>query len=48
MMDTRDRLEEVGKNWDKMVVFRQQTKATLDDYITREETLLLMHHLQCL
>lgn len=37
MMDTRDRLEEVGKNIDKHGVDHQDGKALLDDYISREE-----------
>ncbi|MES2652679.1 MAG: (Fe-S)-binding protein [Bacteroidota bacterium] len=37
MMDTRDRMEEVGKNIDKHGVDHQDGKALLDDYITREE-----------
>lgn len=37
MMDTRDRMEEVGKNIDKHGVDYQDGKALLDDYITREE-----------
>lgn len=37
MMDTRDRLEEVGKNIDKNKTFAEDGKALLDDYITREE-----------
>jgi heterodisulfide reductase subunit C len=37
MMDTRDRLEEVGKNIDKHGADHQDGKALLDDYITREE-----------
>ncbi len=37
MMDTRDRMEEVGKNIDKHGVDQQDGKALLDDYITREE-----------
>lgn len=37
MMDTRDRLEEVGKNIDKNKTFVEDGKALLDDYITREE-----------
>lgn len=37
MMDTRDRLEEVGKNWDKNGGFQADGKQLLDDYITREE-----------
>ncbi len=38
MMDTRDRLEEVGKNLDKHKgVFVPDGKQLLDDYITKEE-----------
>lgn len=37
MMDTRDRLEEVGKNIDKNVEFVPDGKQLLDDYILREE-----------
>lgn len=37
MMDTRDRLEEVGKNIDKNGEFKDDGKQLLDDYITREE-----------
>ncbi|MCM5663762.1 (Fe-S)-binding protein [Galbibacter mesophilus] len=37
MMDTRDRLEEVGKNIDKNGKFEDDGKQLLDDYITREE-----------
>lgn len=37
MMDTRDRMEEVGKNIDKHGVEHQDGKSLLDDYITREE-----------
>ncbi len=37
MMDTRDRLEEVGKNIDKNGTFKEDGKQLLDDYITREE-----------
>ncbi len=37
MMDTRDRLEEVGRNIDKHGVEHQDGKSLLDDYITREE-----------
>jgi len=37
MMDTRDRLAEVGKNIDKHGADHQDGKALLDDYITREE-----------
>lgn len=37
MMDTRDRMEEVGKNIDKHGIDHQDGKALLDDYITREE-----------
>lgn len=37
MMDTRDRLTEVGKNIDKNGAFEDDGKALLDDYISREE-----------
>ncbi len=38
MMDTRDRLEEVGKNIDaNKGEFKDDGKSLLDDYITREE-----------
>lgn len=38
MMDTRDRLEEVGKNIDaNKGVFKDDGRQLLDDYITREE-----------
>lgn len=38
MMDTRDRLEEVGKNMDaNKGVFKDDGKQLLDDYISREE-----------
>lgn len=38
MMDTRDRLEEVGKNIDaNKGVFKDDGKQLLDEYITREE-----------
>lgn len=37
MMDTRDRLEEVGKNINKNGKFVDDGKKLLDDYITREE-----------
>jgi heterodisulfide reductase subunit C len=37
MMDTRDRLEEVGKNIDKNGTFVPDGKQLLDDYILREE-----------
>lgn len=37
MMDTRDRLEEVGKNIDANGTFKEDGKQLLDDYITREE-----------
>ena len=37
MMDTRDRLEEVGKNVKvNKGAFKQDTKQLLDDYISRE------------
>ena len=37
MMDTRDRLEEVGRNIDKNGSFQDDGKQLLDDYISREE-----------
>ena len=37
MMDTRDRLEEVGANIDTNGEFKADNKQLLDDYITREE-----------
>ncbi len=37
MMDTRDRLEEVGRNIDKNGKFKPDGKQLLDDYILREE-----------
>ena len=38
MMDTRDRLEEVGKNIDDNAgEFKEDGKTLIDDYITREE-----------
>jgi heterodisulfide reductase subunit C len=37
MMDTRDRITEVGKNIDKHGVDFQDGKALLDDYVSREE-----------
>jgi heterodisulfide reductase subunit C len=37
MMDTRDRLEEVGRNIDKNGAFEPDGKQLLDDYISREE-----------
>ncbi|MAN60139.1 MAG: Fe-S oxidoreductase [Flavobacteriaceae bacterium] len=37
MMDTRDRLEEVGKNIEKNGTFQPDGKQLLDDYILREE-----------
>lgn len=37
MMDTRDRLEEIGKNLDANGAFKPDNKQLLDDYITREE-----------
>ncbi len=37
MMDTRDRMEEVGKNLDKHGKGHIDGKALLDDYISREE-----------
>jgi heterodisulfide reductase subunit C len=37
MMDTRDRLEEVGKNIDKNGEFKDDGKSLLNDYISTEE-----------
>ena len=37
MMDTRDRLEEVGENINKNGTFEDDGKQLLDDYILREE-----------
>lgn len=37
MMDTRDRLEEVGRNIDENGEFKPDGKQLLDDYILREE-----------
>ena len=37
MMDTRDRLEEVGKQIDQHKTFTEDGKSLLDNYITREE-----------
>src|SRR5690606_22164559 len=37
MMDTRDRVVEVGKNVDKNGSFQDDGKSLLDDYISREE-----------
>jgi len=37
MMDTRDRMEEVGKNIDKNKTFVDDGKSLLNDYITTEE-----------
>lgn len=37
MMDTRDRLTEIGKNVDKNGTFQEDGKSLLDDYISREE-----------
>jgi heterodisulfide reductase subunit C len=37
MMDTRDRLEEVGKNIEKNGEFKDDGNQLLDNYITREE-----------
>ena len=37
MMDTRDRLEEVGANLDKNVEFKEDGRSLLDDFISREE-----------
>lgn len=37
MMDTRDRMEEIGGNITKNGAFKEDGKQLLDDYITREE-----------
>ncbi|WP_270089779.1 (Fe-S)-binding protein [Sphingobacterium sp. SYP-B4668] len=37
MMDTRDRLEEVGKNIDQNGSFKDDSRALIDTYISREE-----------
>lgn len=37
MMDTRDRIEEIGKNIDTNKSFVDDNKSLLDNYITREE-----------
>jgi len=37
MMDTRDRLEEIGENINKNGKFKSDDKQLLDDYISREE-----------
>lgn len=37
MMDTRDRVEEIGKNIDQNGEFKPDDKQLLDNYITREE-----------
>lgn len=37
MMDTRDRLEEIGENINKNGEFKDDNKKLLDDYISREE-----------
>ena len=37
MMDTRDRLEEIGKNIEVNGTFKDDGKQLLDDYITKEE-----------
>jgi len=39
MMDTRDRLEEVGKNINVNKTFKEDGKALLHDYISKEELL---------
>jgi Fe-S oxidoreductase len=39
MMDTRDRLEEVGKNIDLNKEFKDDGKSLLGNYITEEEIL---------
>jgi heterodisulfide reductase subunit C len=37
MMDTRDRMEEIGKNIDKNTTFQDDGKSLLHDYISTEE-----------
>ena len=37
MMDTRDRLEEIGKNIDENGTFQEDGNQLLDNYVTREE-----------
>ena len=37
MMDTRDRVEEVGRNIDKNGSFIDDNKKLLNDYVTKEE-----------
>lgn len=37
MMDTRDRLEEIGQNIDKNGEFKDDGKTLLHDFITQEE-----------
>ena len=37
MMDTRDRLEEVGRNINKNGSYQEDGKQLLDDYISKEE-----------
>jgi Fe-S oxidoreductase len=37
MMDTRDRLEEVGRNINKNGSYQEDGKKLLDDYISKEE-----------
>ena len=37
MMDTRDRIEEIGRNIDRNGEFIDDNKKLLDDYITKEE-----------
>jgi Fe-S oxidoreductase len=39
MMDTRDRLEEVGQNINRNKEFKDDGKALLHNYITKEELL---------
>lgn len=39
MMDTRDRIEEIGKNIDKLGKANEDGKSLLDDYISSEELL---------
>jgi len=39
MMDTRDRIEEIGRNIDRNGVYIDDGKSLLGDYITQEEIL---------
>jgi hypothetical protein len=49
MMDTRDRMEEVGRNIDAKKVFIPDGKSLLNDYITRRimGLYLVMHVEEC-